>query len=100
MREKKIKMKKMISNFLISLQSILRLRSNVKDFQTLISAKKEFQELASSIKEQTPIPGVYYKHQELILRYMRAYDRLLLLHKTGTGKTCAFDVSFRILQKS
>ena len=67
------------------------LSSNVKDFQTLISAKKEFQELASSIKEPTPIPGVYYKHQELILRYMRAYDRLLLLHKTGTGKTCAFD---------
>lgn len=59
-------------------------------FQNLISAKREFQELASGTQEPQPqVKGQLYKHQELIKRYMQHYDRLLLMHETGTGKTCS-----------
>ena len=58
-------------------------------FQTLISAKKEFNELASDITETVPRRGKFFKHQILIHRFMLVYDRLLLIHRTGTGKTCA-----------
>lgn len=58
------------------------------DFQTIITAKREFAELAGSVTEKTPAPGYLYKHQELIKRFMIPYDRLLLFHRAGTGKTC------------
>jgi hypothetical protein len=57
-------------------------------FQTIITAKREFSELASSMNEPVPAPGYLYKHQELIKRFMIPYDRLLLFHRAGTGKTC------------
>ena len=64
------------------------------DFQDLISKKWEFAELASSVTEQTPERGTLYKHQELVKRFMLFYDRLLVNHRTGTGKSCAaFGVS-------
>lgn len=60
------------------------------DFQTLVTAKKEFSDLASSVTEVLPGGrGQLYRHQELIKRYMRIYDRLFLIHETGTGKTCS-----------
>jgi len=59
-------------------------------FQAKISAKKEFKDLASSVSEPPPSKrGEFYKHQLLIQRYMREYDDLLMIHRTGTGKTCA-----------
>src|SRR5680860_1757663 len=58
-------------------------------FQTLITAKKEFSELASDVTEPIPLRGEYFKHQLLIHRYMLMYDRILITHRTGTGKTCA-----------
>jgi len=58
------------------------------DFQTLITARREFSELASDVTEPVPAPGHLYKHQELIRRFLIAYDRLLLIHRAGTGKTC------------
>lgn len=58
------------------------------DFQTIITAKREFSELASNVTEPVPAPGYLYKHQELIKRFMIVYDRLLLMHRAGTGKTC------------
>ena len=60
-----------------------------QNFQTLISAKEEFRELASEITEDVPRRGQFFKHQILVHRYMLIYDRLLLIHRTGTGKTCA-----------
>lgn len=57
-------------------------------FQSYISSKEEFKELSSELNEATPKSGDYYKHQELILRYMRIYNRILLFHKPGTGKSC------------
>ncbi|SNW61922.1 VV D6-like helicase [Orpheovirus IHUMI-LCC2] len=59
-------------------------------FQTYITAKKEFNELASDAREITPARGRLYKHQELVVRYLREYDRLMLIHDTGTGKSCVF----------
>jgi len=59
------------------------------NFQAKMSLKLEFLELASSIKEPTPERGQAYKHQELIRRFMLVLDRLLMIHETGTGKSCA-----------
>ena len=58
-------------------------------FQTIITSKKEFNELASSIKERIPVIGEPFNHQKLIKRFMIQYDKVILVHKTGTGKTCA-----------
>lgn len=64
---------------------------NTPDIQTLVSAKKEFNDLASMPTEPPPPrPGMFYKHQELIGRLMVFMDNLLLIHRTGTGKTCSF----------
>lgn len=59
------------------------------NFQNLISGKQEFAELGSSLREPRPGPGGLYKHQELIRRFILFYDRLLVNHRTGTGKSCA-----------
>lgn len=58
-------------------------------FQTLISAKKEFNENASTLNE--PLPkgrGQYFKHQKFTHRLLRAYDDLMITSQTGTGKSC------------
>jgi hypothetical protein len=58
-------------------------------FQTLITAKKEFSEMASEIGERLPPGrGQYYKHQKFTHRFLRAYDDLIILSETGTGKSC------------
>ena len=59
-------------------------------FQTLITAKKEFSELASDPAERVPpgVRGFQFKHQKLTMRYLRAYDDLVILSETGTGKSC------------
>lgn len=57
-------------------------------FQTYISGKYEFRQLASDVKEAIPKRGSRFTHQELLLRFMKAYDRCLIMHDTGTGKTC------------
>ena len=62
--------------------------SDTPKIQTLFTAKKEFSELASPANEPPPKKGEYYNHQKLIQRFMRAIDRLLILHEPGTGKTC------------
>lgn len=59
-----------------------------ENFQTYISGKYEFAQLASDIKEAIPIRGERFKHQEFIVRFMKIYDKALLMHDTGTGKTC------------
>lgn len=57
--------------------------------QTLITAKQEFSELASELGEKLPKGrGKLYKHQLMTLRYLRAYDDLLVISEPGTGKTC------------
>ncbi len=58
----------------------------INRFQQVISSKKEFNELASPLFEATPQPGQLYNHQKLFLRYMRAYNEILVTDATGTGK--------------
>jgi hypothetical protein len=58
------------------------------DIQTKITAKWEFYELAPELNVK-PTRGNLYLHQELVKRFMLVYDRLLLYHRAGTGKTGA-----------
>lgn len=59
-------------------------------FQWMITAKKEFNELEADPLEKPPKAGEYYRHQKIIQRLIRQYDRMLIVHETGTGKTCSF----------
>lgn len=61
---------------------------DVKTIQWDISKLREFNILESTYDEKVPQRGEYFKHQSAILRLLRAYDNVLLVHETGTGKTC------------
>lgn len=56
--------------------------------QSLITEKEEFNQLKTSLKEPQPKRGQLFKHQKLIVRIMSFLDRVLIYHRTGTGKTC------------
>ena len=64
-----------------------------ESFNQVILQKAEFYENKLDKFETVPlISGEYIKHQETIIRFMSSYtpyDRLLLMHQMGTGKTCA-----------
>lgn len=63
---------------------------NSPGIQNIITNKREFSELASTPREKPPAqPGMFFKHQEFIGRLMVWLDRLLMIHQTGTGKTCS-----------
>jgi hypothetical protein len=55
--------------------------------QALITAKHEFAELASNPKEETPKKNEFYKHQVLLTRFSKVWNRALIIHETGTGKS-------------
>ena len=57
--------------------------------QAELAARPEFAELQGSSREPVPPRGEYYTHQRAVLRYLRIYDRLFLVHRMGAGKTCA-----------
>ena len=58
--------------------------------QSLITAKKEFNELASQPGEILLLGrGHYFNHQKFYHRFLRVYDDLLILDATGTGKSCS-----------
>lgn len=58
------------------------------NFQTLISAKKEFNDLISNVNEPLPKKGQPYNHQKFFIRYMSVpeYENVLLMNEAGTGK--------------
>ena len=58
-----------------------------ENFQTLISAKKEFRDVSGIVSEPTPENGELFRHQKFLLRYMLQYDRILVVWDTGTGKS-------------
>lgn len=61
------------------------------NFQTIISSKKEFAELASNPTERLlPGKGQLFNHQKYVQRYLRAYDDLVLFDQPGSGKSCTF----------
>lgn len=55
--------------------------------QELITAKYEFSELASTEKEEVPNPGEFFKHQIFLNRFSKVWDRAMIIHETGTGKS-------------
>lgn len=57
--------------------------------QEYFSSLLEFAELSSSPMEPSPKRGMRYLHQEFIRRLMLIRDDILLVHRPGTGKTCA-----------
>lgn len=56
--------------------------------QWTVSTLREFNSLASSPTEPIPAPGKFFHHQDLFSRLLRTWDKCLLIHETGTGKTC------------
>jgi len=63
---------------------------NDPEIQTLLTNKKEFDELKALVKEKAPKRGEYYLHQRYFIRFLRAADVVFNIQETGTGKTCAF----------
>lgn len=58
--------------------------NKIETYQSYIVSKYEF----SFLKDQEKYKGLY-RHQEVIKRLILFTDKLLLFHKTGTGKSCA-----------
>jgi hypothetical protein len=55
-----------------------------------VPLKKEFDTMRPYEGEKKPKPGEYLRHQEFMSRYMSPYtpyDRMLIFHGLGTGKT-------------
>lgn len=68
-------------------------------FQAKISVIEEFYELKSEEMEGIPMKGEFFKHQKIIQRLMFILDEILLIHKPGTGKTCAFAAFAELIKK-
>ena len=64
--------------------------SGTTGIQTIISAKKEFRDVASYTKEPPPTIGSLGNNQKFLLRYMIPNDKVLMMWQTGTGKTCGY----------
>ena len=60
--------------------------SNNEDIQWNTASRKEFYDLASKRNKQEKV-GRFFNHQEVMLRYIRQYDRIFNIQATGTGKT-------------
>ena len=60
---------------------------NDKNIQIKTSLRQEFYEMRGTATEKIPKQGEFFKHQDLFMRYVRQYDRILNIHETGTGKT-------------
>lgn len=56
------------------------------EIQYKTAQRKEFNELASGDVVEK-VGGRFFKHQELFLRYVRQYNRILNIQETGTGKS-------------
>jgi len=58
-------------------------------FQNELSSKLEFKALRSDGKEPLPERGSFFRHQVFIHRFLQIYKQVLLIHPTGSGKTCS-----------
>lgn len=62
------------------------LDQNGKDVQKLTSSRAEFY----SLRYDQPSPDkILYRHQELTKRLMLNFDRMMIIHRPGVGKTCS-----------
>jgi hypothetical protein len=60
------------------------------DIQWKTAAREEFHELRSKKGTEEIELGKFFRHQKIFARLMRIYDRLFIIHETGTGKTGSF----------
>ena len=60
-----------------------------RNIQRIFTSKKEFQELSASLTQESVNRGEFLKHQLLTKRMLYAIDHLLIMSRTGTGKTGA-----------
>lgn len=75
--------------------------SDDPNFQAIISAKKEYQELASLPNENIPeLSGELFNHQKFFGRLMRHVDAGLVMDKPGTGKTCKVVTAMEYFQRN
>lgn len=58
------------------------------DIQNILSAKREFSELATGPLSSLPATGGLFNYQLQGVRFMNQYDRMLGILEAGTGKTC------------
>ena len=61
-----------------------------EDMYSILQRKKEFTELTLRLNDSIPKRGQFFKHQEFVRRFLSGhtpYDKLLLWHEVGTGKT-------------
>jgi hypothetical protein len=65
-----------------------------------IASKEEFRELGSTNNESPPNRGDFFRHQKLIHRFMVSYNEIMLIHRTGTGKTCAAGGSSELFKRA
>jgi type III restriction/modification enzyme restriction subunit/helicase-like protein len=70
------------------------------NFQSELSAKLEFRSLRNDGREPIPQRGEFFSHQEFIHRFLQIYDRVLLMHPTGSGKTCSAGGSAEQLKRN
>jgi len=74
---------------------------NDENLQSIISAKQEFRELTSYNNEAVPqVQGELFNHQIFFGRFMRFYDKGLVIDKPGTGKTCKVVTAMEWFQKN
>lgn len=59
---------------------------NDPEIQWKTAQRKEFNELESGMTSEK-VNGRFFNHQELFLRYVRQYNRILNIQETGTGKS-------------
>lgn len=87
---------------LIQLEDFLYDYPDINDpsFSLELALRKEFNELKALANEPFPERGDFFRHQKLIHRFMLAYDRVFLIHRTGTGKTCAAGGSSEIFKRA
>jgi len=90
-----------ISDFFGTYPSIdIHVPTNESIFNTLIAKKAEFNELKSGRKETIPPRGEGFAHQKFAVRYLTWYDRLMLVHDPGTGKSCIITHSAELFKNN
>ena len=58
-------------------------------FQSKIGSRLEFLSLVNTGNETVPKRGEFFSHQIFNHRFMQIFPRLVLMHPTGSGKTCS-----------
>lgn len=67
---------------------------NPSQLQSSLAGKREFLQYRGDVNDVVNKPlKEFFNHQSLVGRLMFVIDRCLLLHKTGTGKTCTLETT-------